>query len=92
MPLFVQGLAPAIFTIPELFTADEYQALIEKGEALGFVRATVTTSAGPVDLPGVRNNDRVIWEKVAALIPEGPEGQRILARNTTDRDRTLFRP
>lgn len=91
MPLFVQGLAPDIFTIPELFTPDECQALIEKGEALGFERATVTTSAGPVALPGVRNNDRVIWddadfaaeiwEKVAALISEGPEGQPPIGLN-----------
>ena len=85
MPYFIQGLAPDIFTIPELLTPDECQALIEKGESLGFTRATVTTHAGPIDLPGVRNNDRAIWddphyaseiwERVSTLIPEGPEGQ-----------------
>ncbi len=85
MPYFVQGLAPDIFTIPELLTLEECQLLIEKGEVLGFERATVTTHAGPIDLPGVRNNDRAIWddahyaaevwERVKALIPEGPEGQ-----------------
>lgn len=91
MPLFIQGLAPDIFTIPEFLTPEECQALIAKGEALGFERATVNTHAGPVDLPGVRNNDRAIWddphfaaeiwERIKALIPEGPEGQPPLGLN-----------
>lgn len=91
MPYFVQGLAPDIFTIPELLTPDECQALIEKGEALGFERASVNTQAGPIELPGVRNNDRAIWddphyaaeiwERVSSLIPEGPEGQPPLCLN-----------
>lgn len=50
-------LAPGVFTIPDLFDADACEALIANSEALGFERATVNLHSGPVDLPGVRNND-----------------------------------
>lgn len=81
----MQTLAPGVFSIPDLFAADACAALIESSEALGFEKATVNLRSGPVDLPGVRNNDRVIWddarfaarvwERIASQIPDGPEGQ-----------------
>jgi prolyl 4-hydroxylase len=91
MELCVINLAPNIFTIPGFLTPSECAALIEKGEALGFEAATVSFSSGAVSLPGVRNNDRAIWddalfaakiwERIGALIPEGPEGQPTVGLN-----------
>ena len=54
MPYFVKGLAPDIFTIPELLTPNECQALIGKGEALGFELATINTSAGHIKATEIR--------------------------------------
>jgi prolyl 4-hydroxylase len=91
MPYFVKGLAPDIFTIPELLDPDECQWLIERGEAMGFEKATVNLSSGPTMMPEYRNNDRVIWddpryaaelwERIKSLIPEGPEGQPTVGLN-----------
>ena len=77
-------LAPGIFTLPRLFTADECAGLIVKGETLGF-------EGRDVSLPGVRNNDRAIWddaayaaqlwERVGPLLPGGPNGEAAIGLN-----------
>ena len=51
-----------VWTVGDVLTADECQALIEHTEAVGYSAAPVTTSRGPVHLPDVRNNERVMLD------------------------------
>jgi prolyl 4-hydroxylase len=89
--IFLNPLATNIFTLSGVFSLEECEALIQKGETMGFEKATVHTSSGAVDLPGVRNNDRVIWDDVAyaseifarvvSYLPETSEGQQPIGLN-----------
>ena len=69
-----------IFTVSCLFTPQECQELVAKGEAIGFEAASVTTSSGAQMMTNIRNNDRVImedpefaravWERVREMVPQ----------------------
>lgn len=52
------------FTIPEFMTPAACDAWIAETEAVGFDEAPVTTFGGPVLLPEVRNNTRVMIDDV----------------------------
>jgi predicted 2-oxoglutarate/Fe(II)-dependent dioxygenase YbiX len=66
--------------LPGAFSAAECADLVRLAEAVGFHAAPVTTAAGFVMMPDVRNNTRVIlddvpraaalWERLAPAIPE----------------------
>ena len=79
-----------VHTVPGLLSAEECQAEIDRAEALGFEEAPITTGAGFVRAPEVRNNTRVmrddpaqsalLWERVRAVVPEVP-GWRAVGLN-----------
>jgi len=50
------------WTVDDVLTAAECDALIERTEAIGYSAAPVTTARGPVHLPDVRNNERVMLD------------------------------
>lgn len=50
------------FTVDGLLSAERCRALIERGEALGFADAPITTAAGFVMRPDIRNNTRVMFD------------------------------
>lgn len=50
-------IGDGIFTIDNVFSANECQALIERAEAMGFVPASVKTRGGRQMMTDVRNND-----------------------------------
>ncbi len=68
-----------IWTVPEVFFADECAALIREFESIGFEEALVTTPRGMVMNKAIRNNDRIIlddppraealWARVRAHVP-----------------------
>jgi predicted 2-oxoglutarate/Fe(II)-dependent dioxygenase YbiX len=72
-------IKPGAFTLEQIFTRDECQAMIRRTENLGFATATVTIAGSTQNLPGVRNNDRVkfedevlaarLWQRLAPHIP-----------------------
>lgn len=74
-----QDLAPSIFTISDVLTADECRQIIALAEARGFDAATINALGGVRVDKEIRNNDRVIvddvdlarriWSRVAAFIP-----------------------
>ncbi|HEX7701602.1 MAG TPA: 2OG-Fe(II) oxygenase [Kofleriaceae bacterium] len=53
---------PLAFTLPAVMTPDECAQLIARIDALGPTAAPVTTAAGAVMLPDVRNNQRVMFD------------------------------
>jgi prolyl 4-hydroxylase len=55
--------APLVFTIPQLCTAAECAALIERAETLGLDEAPITTAAGFEMRPDIRNNTRVMFDE-----------------------------
>jgi prolyl 4-hydroxylase len=55
---------PLVFTVPGVLLAEECADLVAKVEEAGFDPAPVTTAAGPVMLPGIRNNTRVMFDDV----------------------------
>jgi hypothetical protein len=71
-------VADGIFTVSDLFTADECDRYIALAEQLGFGDAPVTTPGGPVRITSIRNNDRVmlddprhaavLWERIAPYV------------------------
>jgi prolyl 4-hydroxylase len=68
-----------IWTVDEVFFAEECAEMIREFERLGFEEALVTTRAGMVMNKAVRNNDRIIlddpkraaalWERVRPHVP-----------------------
>ena len=80
-----------IFTVADIFTEEECQGLIAKGEALGFEAATVQLSSGPKMMTNIRNNDRVtfddfafadqLWQKVADSVPAEIDGWKAVRLN-----------
>jgi predicted 2-oxoglutarate/Fe(II)-dependent dioxygenase YbiX len=82
----VTALDPEIFTVEDVLDRAECRELIERGEALGFQAATVPLEYGPTVMPGVRNNERVLfddraladalWERVRELVPPEIDGWR----------------
>ena len=57
--------APLVFTIADVLSASECRAAIDQIEALGPVDAPITTSAGFVMRPDIRNNQRVVFDDAA---------------------------
>jgi predicted 2-oxoglutarate/Fe(II)-dependent dioxygenase YbiX len=80
-----------VFTIPDVLTPAECQALIRASEALGYAEAPITTALGPVMAPGVRNNTRVmvddpkraaaLYERVFHALPLELEGWSCVGLN-----------
>lgn len=64
--------APFVWTIPDVFSAAECAALIDRIETIGPERAPITTGRGFVMDPRVRNNTRSMFDdpSLAALIFE----------------------
>jgi prolyl 4-hydroxylase len=54
--------APLAFAIPDVMTAGDCRQLIAMLEAEGFDAAPITTIAGPMLRPDVRNNTRLIFD------------------------------
>ncbi len=82
-----------VFVVWDFLTEDECLTLIRDAEDLGFTDAPITTRRGPVHMPGIRNNNRVmedredladwLWEKMQVLdLPwhEGYEPVRLNER------------
>lgn len=72
------------FTLAGALTSQETDALIALAEGRGFDTAPVSTLRGPVHMPDVRNNTRVmfnapdlathLWERLAPWLPPTFEG------------------
>ena len=56
--------APLAFTLDDVLSAEECGAMIAKIDELGPEAAPITTAAGFVMRPDVRNNERVIFDSV----------------------------
>ena len=56
---------PLLWTVPDVLSVAECQALIARIDAAGPVAAPITTAAGFVMRPDIRNNTRVIIDDVA---------------------------
>lgn len=77
MPEF-HDIAQGIFTVSDLFTPEECDEYVRLAERIGFGDAPITTAAGPVRIPSIRNNDRVmlddpqqaavLWERIAPFV------------------------
>jgi prolyl 4-hydroxylase len=69
-----------LFAIRDFLDADECRGQIDRAEAIGFADAPVSTAAGMVMRPDVRNNTRVmvddpdiaafLWERARARVPD----------------------
>ena len=53
------------FLVRDFLSTRRCAALIRETELEGYTTAPVTTEHGPVDLPDIRNNHRVIWDDEA---------------------------
>jgi prolyl 4-hydroxylase len=60
----LDGMAPLVFTIADVFGPAECEAAIARAEQTGFDTAPITTGAGFVMRPEVRNNDRAMFDDV----------------------------
>ena len=82
----VNHVGNGIFTISGLFTREECDALIQRGEDLGYDKASIRTSGGPKMMSKIRNNDRAeftdtafaseLWARVEACVPPVLDGAR----------------
>lgn len=54
--------ATDIFVVPSLLSSAECEELIQRGEALGFERASVRMSTGAQMRPDIRDNDRALFQ------------------------------
>ena len=57
--------APLAFTIPDVLSATECAAMIERIEQLGPAAAPVSMARGEILRPDIRNNQRVMFDDVA---------------------------
>lgn len=57
--------ATLVWTVDDVLTAEECAGLIAKIDALGPTSAPITTAAGFVMRPDIRNNTRVVFDDVA---------------------------
>ena len=84
-------IKPGAFTIDNIFSLAECNAMIEQAEQTGFAPATVSIAGGAQAMPGVRNNDRIkltdpklaatLWQRLEPLIPAQLEGWQALRLN-----------
>jgi predicted 2-oxoglutarate/Fe(II)-dependent dioxygenase YbiX len=75
----VTWIDPDIFTVSNIFSAEECLELTQRAEAIGFEAASVRTSNGPQMLTHIRNNDRAVlpdpqlaaemWQRIRAFLP-----------------------
>ncbi len=79
----LERLSKDAFLVHELLGASECASYIEGAESRGFADAPVTTPMGPMMLPDVRDNERVMYDDVeeaerlwARLEPFVPEAWR----------------
>jgi predicted 2-oxoglutarate/Fe(II)-dependent dioxygenase YbiX len=56
--------APMVFTVAEVMSAAECRDQIARAEQVGFAAAPITTGAGFVMRPDIRNNERVMFDDV----------------------------
>ena len=79
-----KDLANNVFTVSGLLSADECEALIDRGEQIGFQVAAVRTATGPQMRTGIRDNDRAeftdpelaskLWLRCSEFVPLEFEG------------------
>lgn len=83
--------APLATTLDGVFSPEECAALIRRIDAAGPTAAPVTTHQGPVMMPDIRNNTRVMFDdaplaaelyrRVAASIPQSLSGLHAVGAN-----------
>src|ERR1043166_5432095 len=76
----LDGTGPLVFTIADVWSAEQCGKTIERTERLGFDAAPITTAAGFVMRPDIRNNERVmfddeglageLFERIRGALPE----------------------
>ncbi|MDB5218727.1 MAG: 2OG-Fe(II) Oxygenase [Myxococcaceae bacterium] len=91
MALLLDVNAPMVWTVPDVLTRDECAALVARIEAAGCVPAPITTGAGFVMRPDIRNNTRVViddvalaadlFRRVAAQVPKSVAGWDVVGAN-----------
>src|SRR3954469_19344400 len=64
----IDGSAPLVFTMADVFSPAECEATIVRTEQIGFETAPITTGAGFVMQPDIRNNGRVMFDDVALSV------------------------
>ncbi|HEX3764150.1 MAG TPA: 2OG-Fe(II) oxygenase [Kofleriaceae bacterium] len=60
----LDGEAPLVFTVADVYSAAECDAAIARTEQMGFAAAPITTAVGFVMRPDIRNNERVMFDDV----------------------------
>lgn len=80
-----------VFTVDEFLTPDECENYIRLSEDIGYEDALVTSPRGSVHVPGLRNNQRVIfesqdlaewlWERAADFVPTEYDGRGAVGVN-----------
>lgn len=60
----IDGSAPLVFTMADVFSAAECEAAIARAEQLGFEAAPVNAPGGFAMRPDIRNNDRAMFDDV----------------------------
>jgi hypothetical protein len=88
---FAVQRAPGVFTYEDALSASECAALITLTEGMGYEAAPITTAAGFVMRPDIRNNTRVIlddvarsvatWSRLSSLVPAIVRGHRPIGLN-----------
>lgn len=88
---FAVQRAPGVFTCEEALSGSECAALITLTEGMGYEAAPITTAAGFVMRPDIRNNTRVIlddvarsvamWSRLSSLVPAVVRGRRPIGLN-----------
>lgn len=84
-------VAGAVWTIPNILSAAECAAMVDRIEALGPTPAPVSTHRGFEMLPEIRNNTRVVFDdvslaaelfaRVRAHVPAQLAGMRVIGAN-----------
>jgi len=79
-----------VFTVDDVLSASECDALMQATEAIGYGAAPITTAVGPIMAPDIRNNTRVmiddrkraawLWPRLAPWIPKA-EGTELVGLN-----------
>jgi prolyl 4-hydroxylase len=64
----IDGSAPLVFTMADVFSPAECEATIVRTEQLGFEAAPITTGEGFVMRPDIRNNGRVMFDDAALSV------------------------
>jgi predicted 2-oxoglutarate/Fe(II)-dependent dioxygenase YbiX len=91
MGVLLDLAAPMVWTVPDVLTLDECRVLIARIEALGCTPAPITTGAGFVMRPDIRNNTRVViddqalaaelFQRVAPDVPSVLAGCDVVSAN-----------